>query len=64
MASSVSSEQAFSSASIIISKRRNYLGCDIVEALQVLKSAIKDDILFIAPEPSKELEDVLEAAYA
>ncbi|PCH40503.1 hypothetical protein WOLCODRAFT_57295, partial [Wolfiporia cocos MD-104 SS10] len=37
MASSVSSERAFSSAGITISKRRNHLKADIVEALQLLK---------------------------
>ena len=38
MASSVASEQAFSAAGITISKRRNCLDGDIVEALQCLKS--------------------------
>ena len=38
MASSVASERAFSSAGITISKRRNRLDGDIVEALQCLKS--------------------------
>ena len=37
MASSVSSERTFSAAGITISKRRNRLGRDIVEALQFLK---------------------------
>ncbi|KIJ32661.1 hypothetical protein M422DRAFT_101438, partial [Sphaerobolus stellatus SS14] len=37
MASSVSSERAFSAAGITISKRRNRLNGDIVEALQTLK---------------------------
>lgn len=40
-ASSVSSERAFSAGGITISKRRNRLKGDIVEALQVLKSLIK-----------------------
>ncbi|PCH45150.1 hATC-domain-containing protein, partial [Wolfiporia cocos MD-104 SS10] len=46
MASSVSSERAFSSAGITISKRRNRLKADIVEALQFLKCAIRRDLLF------------------
>lgn len=46
MASSVSSERAFSSAGITISKRRNRLKADIVEALQCLKCMIKRDLLF------------------
>lgn len=45
MASSVSSERAFSSAGITISKRRNRLDGDIVEALQCLKSFIHEDIM-------------------
>ncbi len=46
MASSVSSERAFSSAGITITKRRNRLGYDIVEALQVLKAAFRQDLIF------------------
>lgn len=46
MASSVSSESAFSAAGITISKRRNRLEGDIVEALQCLKSFIHQDIIF------------------
>jgi hypothetical protein len=46
MASSVSSESAFSAAGITISKRRNRLGGDIVEALQCLKSFIHQDLIF------------------
>ncbi|KDR72396.1 hypothetical protein GALMADRAFT_38445, partial [Galerina marginata CBS 339.88] len=37
MASSVSSERAFSAAEITISKRRDRLRADIIEALQFLK---------------------------
>ena len=44
MASSVSSEQAFSSAGITISKQRNRLDSDIVEALQCLKALLGQDI--------------------
>ena len=46
MATSVSSERAFSSAGITISKRRNRLKGDIVEALQGLKCFIRRDLLF------------------
>ena len=46
MASSVSSESAFSAAGITISKRRNRLEGDIVEALQCLKSFIHQDLIF------------------
>ncbi|KAJ7131124.1 ribonuclease H-like domain-containing protein, partial [Mycena epipterygia] len=46
MSSSVSSKCAFSSAGITISKRRNRLKGDIVEALQVLKCMIKRELLF------------------
>ena len=45
MASSVSSKRAFSSARITISKQRNRLDGDIVEALQCLKSFIHEDIM-------------------
>ncbi|KJA12796.1 hypothetical protein HYPSUDRAFT_113732, partial [Hypholoma sublateritium FD-334 SS-4] len=37
MGSSVSSERAFSAAGITISKRRNRLKADIVEALEFMK---------------------------
>jgi hypothetical protein len=46
MASSVSSERAFSQGGITISKRRNCLKGDIVEALQCMKCAIRYDLLF------------------
>jgi hAT family C-terminal dimerisation region len=55
MASSVSSECAFSSAGITISKRRNRLGPDIVEALQFLKCLYQCDLLF-REEPSTNFE--------
>jgi hypothetical protein len=45
MASSVSSEWAFSLASITICKRHNCLDADIVEALQCLKSLIHQDLM-------------------
>jgi hypothetical protein len=46
MASSVSSESAFSAAGITISKCRNRLEGNIIEALQCLKSLIHQDLLF------------------
>jgi hypothetical protein len=46
MSSSVSSERAFSSAGITISKCCNLLNPDIVEALQVLKCMLKRDLIF------------------
>ncbi|KAG6914152.1 hypothetical protein DXG01_002077 [Tephrocybe rancida] len=46
MASSVSSERAFSSAGITISKRRNRLKGDIVEALQCLKCMYHNHLIF------------------
>ena len=45
MASSVASERAFSSAGITISKRRNRLDGDIVEATQCLKSLNAQDLM-------------------
>jgi hypothetical protein len=45
MASSVSSERAFSLAGITICKRHNRLDADIVEALQGLKSLIRQDLM-------------------
>ncbi|KDQ23955.1 hypothetical protein PLEOSDRAFT_1048226, partial [Pleurotus ostreatus PC15] len=59
MASSVSSERAFSSAGITITKRRNRLKGDIVEALQVLKAVYRRNIVFAdgALDSDDELED-------
>ena len=56
MASSVSSERAFSQGGITISKRRNRLQGDIVEALQCVKCAIRHDLLFRDAAPSSTLE--------
>jgi hypothetical protein len=62
MASSVSSERAFSSAGITLSKRRNRLKGDIVEALQCLKCMYRNDLIFrevvVATEEEEELEDM------
>jgi hypothetical protein len=56
MASSVSSERAFSSAGITISKRRNRLKGDIVEALQFMKCFYKQDLLFREQSPWSGVE--------
>jgi hypothetical protein len=56
MSSSVSSERAFSQGGITISKRRNRLKGDIVEALQCIKCAIRHDLLFRELGPSSRLE--------
>ena len=60
MASSVSSKSAFSAAGITISKRRNRLTGDIVEALQCLKTLIHQDLLFCdvasASQDEKDLD--------
>jgi hypothetical protein len=57
MASSVSSERAFSQGGITISKRCSCLKGDIVEALQCIKCAMRHDLLF----PEDALSSVLEA---
>lgn len=56
MSSSVSSERAFSQGGITITKQRNRLKGDIVEALQGVKCAIRHDLLFREPAPSSTLE--------
>ena len=59
MASSVSSERAFSSAGITISKRRNRLDADIIEALQGLKSLIQQDLMVrVATTVADEEQDL------
>ena len=62
MASSVSSERAFSAAGITLSKRRNRLKGDIVEALECLKCLLHRDLIFrevvTAADLEKELESV------
>ena len=61
MASSVSSERAFSSAGITITKRRNRLKADVVEALQILKACFRGGgIMYSAVVPSLESEEALE----
>ena len=63
MASSVSSERAFSAAGITISKRRNRLQGDIVEAVEVIKCLLHHDLIFREvlnmAHVEKELEDLL-----
>ena len=56
MSLSVSSEQAFSQGGLTITKRRNRLKGDIVEALQCVKCAIWHDLLFREPSPSSAVE--------
>ena len=60
MASSVSSERAFSSAGITLSKRRNRLQGDIVEALQFLKCLFHRDPIFREVHTFVEEELILE----
>lgn len=57
MASSVSSERAFSSAALTITKRRNRLKGDVVEALQVMKCLLRHDLIFRESGPSSRAED-------
>jgi hypothetical protein len=56
MAASVSSERAFSQGGITVTKRRNRLKGNIVEALQCVKCAIRHDLLYREPGPSSILE--------
>ena len=62
MASSVLSERAFSAAGITLSKCRNRLKGDIVEALKCLKCLLHRDLIFrevvTAADLEKELESV------
>jgi hypothetical protein len=60
MASLVSSERAFSSAGITISKCCNWLKGDIVEALQCMKMVYRSDLMFREIPLLKELEQELE----
>jgi len=56
MSSSVSSKHAFSQGGVTISKLRNCLKGDIVEALQCIKCGIRD-LLFREPGLSSRSED-------
>ncbi|KAG6880562.1 hypothetical protein C0993_005780 [Termitomyces sp. T159_Od127] len=60
MASSVSSERAFSQGGLTITKDRNRLKGDVVEALQCLKCAVRHDLLFREPGPTSLDEIELE----
>ena len=60
MASSVSSERAFSLAGITLSKRCNRLQADIVEALQFMKCLFHRDLIFREVCTSMEEETILE----
>lgn len=60
MASSVLSERAFSAAGITISKRRNRLKGDVVEALECLKCLLHQDLIFREVIIATELENELE----
>jgi hypothetical protein len=62
MASSVSSERTFSAAGITISKRRNKLKEDIVEALQCLKCLYHEELIFREVLTSAEEELFMDAA--
>ena len=61
MASSVSSECAFSHGGITISKRRSRLKGDIVKAIQGVKCAIRTDLLFREPGPCSTVEAELDS---
>ena len=59
MVSSVSSERAFSSAGITISKCRNRLKPDIVEASQFLKCSYHHNLLFHEePNTQRKLDEL------
>ena len=60
MASSVSSERAFSSAGITISKRRNRLKGDIVEALECIKCLLHHNLIFRPSVTLDQIENDLE----
>jgi len=60
MASSVSSERAFSSAGITISKCRNWLKGDIVEALECLKCLLHSNLIFCPTVTLEQIENELE----
>ncbi len=62
MASSVSSESAFSAAGITISKWHNRLEGDIVEALQCLKSFLHQDLIFWHTISTHDEEEHLDQA--
>ncbi|EJD48239.1 hypothetical protein AURDEDRAFT_61237, partial [Auricularia subglabra TFB-10046 SS5] len=56
MGSSVSSERSFSSGNLIVTDQRGRLEPDIVEALQSIKCALRNDLLIREPAPSSAVE--------
>ena len=63
MALSVSSECAFSSAGITISKHWNQLKKDVVEAIQCLKCMYKNDLIFRKVETIVDKEKEMDEDY-
>ena len=61
MASSVSSKRTFSSAGITLSKCRNQLQADIVEALQFMKCIFCHDLIFREVQTVEEEEGILDS---
>ena len=57
MATSVSSERAFSQSGLTITDRRTRLKGDIIEALQFLKCLIRQDLIYAPPAPSSTIEE-------
>jgi hypothetical protein len=60
MVASISSERAFSQGGITITKQRNRLKGDIVEALQCVKCSLRNELIFQEPGPSSLTEEVSE----
>ena len=59
MASSVSSERAFSQAGITFSNRHSHLKADVVEALQFIKGDLCNDLPFKALAFSPMVENTI-----
>ncbi|EJD50306.1 hypothetical protein AURDEDRAFT_58562 [Auricularia subglabra TFB-10046 SS5] len=59
MGSSVSSERAFSGGGLVVTGQRGSLKGDIVEALQCIKCALRNDLLIHPSPPSSVLEEQL-----
>jgi hypothetical protein len=64
MVSSVSSERPFSAGGITITCRCNRLKGDIVEALQVVKCAIRTELLVQPAMPCSAVEQAIEESVA
>ncbi|KAF5360238.1 hypothetical protein D9757_012884 [Collybiopsis confluens] len=60
MGASTSSEQAFSGGGLIITKLRNQLRGNLVEALQVTKVTLRQELIVRKPAPSVQLEEKLD----